>query len=186
MLDIDSAEALAAIKNEGLALPETSCARTAKGWHLWYETGETEVGNRVGIRPGVDIRGRDGYVVAPPSIHPSGRPYRWQIELDRGDLAPAPDWVLEAVSKGAQKTSTSALAVRDWRRRISERVGPGRRNQSLAEISGLLFRTLPAELADELAWCWSQVKLLPPLPENEVRRTIDSIAGLELKRRGLQ
>lgn len=185
VLDIDSAEALAQIKAEGCELSETACARTRKGWHLWYSTGDAEVGNRVGLRPGVDVRGRDGYVVAPPSFHPSGSIYRWQTEFDRDSIAPAPDWLLEMLLRSAPKTAAPTGTANDWRCKISESVPAGRRNHTLAEVSGLLFRTLPAEIAGELARCWAQVKLMPQLPEHEVRRTIDSIAGRELKRRGL-
>jgi hypothetical protein len=51
-------------------------ARTGGGgWHLlFFPTG---LGNRGGFRPGLDWRGRGGLVVAAPSAHPSGHPYRW-------------------------------------------------------------------------------------------------------------
>ncbi len=35
------------------------------------------VPNSVGIRPGIDLRGDGGLIVAPPSMHISGRPYTW-------------------------------------------------------------------------------------------------------------
>ena len=58
-------------------------ARTGGGgWHLLYAP--TGLGNRVGLLPGVDWRGRGGLVVAPPSIHASGRPYRWVRPLAGG------------------------------------------------------------------------------------------------------
>jgi hypothetical protein len=51
-------------------------ARTGGGgWHLLYAP--TGLGNRVGLLLGVDWRGRGGLVVAPPSVHASGQPYRW-------------------------------------------------------------------------------------------------------------
>jgi hypothetical protein len=45
------------------------------GWHLLYAP--TGLGNRVGLLPGVDWRGHGGLIVAPPSVHASGQPYRW-------------------------------------------------------------------------------------------------------------
>jgi hypothetical protein len=45
------------------------------GWHLLYAP--TGLGNRVGLLAGVDWRGHGGLVVAPPSRHASGKPYRW-------------------------------------------------------------------------------------------------------------
>ncbi len=48
---------------------------TSKGQHFY--TAPTGVGNRAGVVLGADWRGRGGYVVAPPSRHPSGHIYRW-------------------------------------------------------------------------------------------------------------
>jgi hypothetical protein len=50
-------------------------ARTGGGWHVLLAP--TGAGNRVGLRPGLDWRGRGGLIVAPPSRHASGRVYRW-------------------------------------------------------------------------------------------------------------
>jgi hypothetical protein len=49
--------------------------RTGGGWHLYLAP--TGAGNRAGLLEHVDWRGRGGYVVAPPSQHPSGSRYRW-------------------------------------------------------------------------------------------------------------
>jgi hypothetical protein len=51
-------------------------ARTGGGgWHVLLAP--TGAGNRVGLRPGLDWRGRGGLIVAPPSAHASGARYRW-------------------------------------------------------------------------------------------------------------
>jgi len=51
-------------------------ARTGGGgWHLLFAP--TGHGSPKRVLPGVDWRGRGGYVLVAPSMHPSGRRYRW-------------------------------------------------------------------------------------------------------------
>src|SRR5438128_1578448 len=47
------------------------------GLHLFYAYPGQPVRNKVGLAPGLDIRGDGGYIVAPPSIHVSGNRYVW-------------------------------------------------------------------------------------------------------------
>ena len=65
---------------------------TGRGFH-WYVL-PTGLGNRAGILPGFDFRGRGGYVVGPPSVHPGGHRYRWINPLLE-ELAPAPGWLIQ-------------------------------------------------------------------------------------------
>jgi Bifunctional DNA primase/polymerase, N-terminal len=46
------------------------------------------------VLPGVDFRGQGGYIVTPPSVHPTGVCYRWII---RDDLGTAPSWLVDLV-----------------------------------------------------------------------------------------
>lgn len=39
---------------------------------------------------GIDTRGDGGYIIVPPSIHPSGQAYAWATDRGPGDLTPAP------------------------------------------------------------------------------------------------
>jgi len=72
---------------------------TGRGWHLYFAS--SGLPTRAGVVPGVDVRGAGGYVVAPPSLHPSGRAYRF-IDPGSGEtlgrdepglLPPAPEWI---------------------------------------------------------------------------------------------
>lgn len=180
VVDFDSPDALPRLKAEDLDLPTTACAATGRGRHLWYSTGKAIVGNRIGLLPGVDIRAPGGYVVAPPSVHPSGAIYRWDVELEPSNITECPEWLLQRLNEAPAPRGRSA---NDWHRQIATTVPEGRRNQTLAEVAGLFFRRLPAKIAAEAAFCWAQVKLSPPLSEREVQRTIESIAGRELRRR---
>lgn len=49
------------------------------GLHLYYRT-DKQFGNRTNLLKNVDVRADGGYVVAPPSIHPNGKPYLWNAE----------------------------------------------------------------------------------------------------------
>jgi hypothetical protein len=73
---------------------------TGKGWHVYLSP--TGRGNRAGLVDHVDWRGRGGYVVAPPSVHPSGARYRWELPDHpvfgaEAPLRPAPPWLLALV-----------------------------------------------------------------------------------------
>ncbi len=61
------------------------------GTHLLYRMPEgLHLGNHKGdLPPGVDIRGHGGYIVLPPSIHPSGTPYRWELGYGPHEVKPA-------------------------------------------------------------------------------------------------
>ena len=57
-------------------LPATVEVITARGRHLYFKMPDMPVRNSAGkIAAGIDMRGDDGYVLAPPSVHPSGTRY---------------------------------------------------------------------------------------------------------------
>ncbi len=88
VLDIDRREALGELGQ----LPRTRAARTGSGGlHLFYRLKPgVQVGNARGALPkGIDVRGEgSGYIVAPPSIHPSGGRYEWAVEVDEPAFLP--------------------------------------------------------------------------------------------------
>ena len=60
-----------------------------------------------GIMSGIDVRGDHGYVVAPPSIHPSGRRYVWE---GKAPTCTAPTKLIELV--GTKRLPTSPARTR--------------------------------------------------------------------------
>jgi hypothetical protein len=75
------------------------------GRHLYFRHPDRPVMNRVGLRPGLDLRGDGGCVVAPPSMHPTGRCYTRAAHRSPDEVSPAslPHWLLSAfdvMSKG--------------------------------------------------------------------------------------
>jgi len=83
VLDIDprhgGVESLALLEREHGSLPETAEVSTGGGGrHILFLHPGFRVKNRANMMPGVDVRGDDGYIVAPPSLHASGRRYEWR------------------------------------------------------------------------------------------------------------
>ena len=69
-----------------------------------------EVPNDVDTTLKIDIRGDGGYIVAPPSIHATGRRYEWAIGCSIFDIDPAPcaPWMIDylrEVAAAAKSTS---------------------------------------------------------------------------------
>jgi hypothetical protein len=87
-LDLDGPQALAALQafadRHGVDLPAggpvARTGRTEVGWH--YYLAPTGLARRSGVLERVDYQARGAYVVAPPSRHASGQPYRWVRNLD--------------------------------------------------------------------------------------------------------
>jgi hypothetical protein len=120
VLDIDDPESFAASAPE---LPPTRKATTGKGYHLyWRIDPDREVRNaqrhpRTGwpflTMPGAEVRGEGGYVILPPSRHPTGRLYTWENE---GEAMSAPAALLAVVTQPKRRQSeTKAKSLADDR-----------------------------------------------------------------------
>ena len=82
VLDVDGDEGFATLRamvEENVPLKWTPMVRTSRGFHLYYRLLDPDpidcsTGN------GLDIRADGGYVIAPPSVHPTGFVYAWTPE----------------------------------------------------------------------------------------------------------
>lgn len=76
VIDIDVPKGVAALEKIGDKSSHGLAATSSGGLHIYIEpTGRT---NGAGIYPGVDYRGKGGYVVAPPStLGPAHRTWSW-------------------------------------------------------------------------------------------------------------
>jgi hypothetical protein len=188
VLDVDpqhgGAESLRALEARHGALPRTVEALTGGGGrHLYFAYPLQPLANRAGLAPGLDLRAEGGMVVAPPSIHPTGRPYRWAESLSPEEcgLAPLPLWLLRLASEG--QTGGRGHTLDYWRALVSNGVVEGQRNNTIASLAGhLLWHGVDAEVVAELLLSWNRVLCRPPLDDDEVQRTVQSIARLHEKR----
>ena len=107
VLDLDSEDALAAVVDAVGPLPPTLVSLTGRGLHYFFKDAEG-VKNRAALWPHVDVRGTGGYIVAPPSLHASGRLYRWQTPICR-EIAEAPAALLMAIR--GEKRAAPVVAI---------------------------------------------------------------------------
>jgi hypothetical protein len=70
-----------------------------------------------------------------------------------------------------------------WRKLVADGVTEGERNNTIASLTGhLLWHGVDPDVVLELLLCWNRVRCRPPLPDDEVIRTVDSIARLHQQR----
>ena len=98
VLDVDDRDSLHDLEATHGKLPQTLTSITGSGGehqvYRWPQDGRTIRNSASGILPGLDVRGEGGQIVAPPTVHPNGRPYEWEFEEV---LAYAPEWLLDLV-----------------------------------------------------------------------------------------
>jgi hypothetical protein len=180
VLDIDPRHAggasLVELERRHGAFPPTIEALTGGGGrHLYFAHPGGVVRNRVGLAAGIDLRGDGGLVVAPPSLHASGHHYRWADGRapEEATLRRLPGWLRvlggdEQPGRGHPRTW--------WRKLLREGVAAGERNNAIASLTGhLLVHGIDPDVALELLLCWNRQRCRPPLPDDEVARTVESI-----------
>jgi hypothetical protein len=181
VLDVDPKhggdDSLSELEHRFGVLPETVEARTGGGGrHLYFTHPGTAVPNRAGLAQGIDLRGDGGYVVAPPSLHPSGQIYSWapRRSPDEVALAALPRWLFFA---GRPLRAGRSLA--EWRQLVHDGVPEGERNSTIASLTGhLLWHGVDPHVALELMLAWNRVRCRPPLDDEEVAQVVVSITRL--------
>ena len=132
------------------------------------------------------MRGTGGYILAPPSIHPSGRPYVWSVDSSTS-FASAPAWLIHKIATPARRARGQlvdlAAARSQWRDLVENGCDEGARNNSVTRLAGyLLNRHVDPLVALKLLHCWNVTSCRPPLPAQDVERICRSIAARELRK----
>jgi hypothetical protein len=198
VVDLDgpkAIEAISAVRGDGPRLTGPA-VRTPSGWHVYVQ--RSGMGNRAGLLPGVDYRGAGGYVVLPPSVHPSGERYQWAGS--RGwKLDPLPPWLAQLVERRrdltverpdvpvapGRATAYGAAALRRELDGLALAV-EGTRNHELNRSAFALGQLVASGALEEdpIAAALMDVGLRLGLSERECERTIASglSAGMEQPR----
>lgn len=168
VIDCDTKEGLELAMTKGL--PTCPTVKTGKGYHFYYAY-EPGVGNfqKRADLPGIDLRSDGGFVVAPPSIHESGKIYEWE-GFDR-PLPKLPLWVINENPANRQPIKNLYKGVKS-----------GNRNQTLARLAGVWVITLSLPEAREMAYAWDSLND-PPMGKREVDTTVESIFKAELRKK---
>lgn len=134
-----------------------------------------ELKNKTRFAPGLDIRSDGGQFVAAPSIHASGKQYKWVEGMSIFDIEPAeaPEWLIKMIeSVSVKKPSYKELPY--------EPFDKGTRNMALTSLAGTMrakgmgFEAILAALLAE-----NKARCNPPLNEEEVKVIAFSIAKYE-------
>lgn len=170
VLDIDGDDGIRSLlkfDREGNQLPETLLVSTGRGTHIYFTWPEgVNIRNSAGkIGAGLDIRGEGGYVLAPPSVHPSGAVYQFVDELQ--DVAPAPAWLLSAIAKpdapAPSGTPTGKIPI-------------GQTNDTLTRLAGSMRRKgFDTEAIEAALLIHNRTQCEGPMDEQRVKNVAKSV-----------
>jgi hypothetical protein len=163
VIDLDSEAAVDALElaRKGKERIRGPVVATAKGFHYFVQP--TGLGNRAGVLPDVDFRGASGFVVAPPSVHPSGTRYRW---INRDRLAPAPSWLIELIGPRRERTVNSCKELT-----VSSAYGRAALRRELDRLSQAENGTRNDQL-NRSAFSLGQLVAIGALDEDETATTL--------------
>ena len=152
------------------------------GYHFFFKA--SDIGNKVGIAPGLDLRGAGGYVIAAPSLHHSGKRYEWDIGLNEGLIPDGPGWVRYLVKKQSGQFKSIQTRSNGEKPKIDidalPSIANGTRHNELTRLAGRLFWegrgfSEVAELLNKINFS----KCSPPLGQRDIDRIVRGIARKE-------
>jgi hypothetical protein len=184
VLDVDGTDgetSLRKLEQTHGALPPTVEAITGKGRHCYYKLGQHKISNSAGvIGAGLDIRGTGGYVLAPPSVHPTGRVYAWSVD-GTDEFATAPDWLHALVD--SDSAGKAGKPLEHWHKVLTEPIRDGQRNVTLASLTGkyLHMGVNDAFLLFDTIMCINLARCEPPLSADEIEVIVSSVIRRHLR-----
>lgn len=156
-------------------------ATGGNGMHVYFAGPHRTVGS-IGGREWAELRARGAYVLAPPSIHISGRQYTHLVMPSSRMSALPTRFRDQAGERRARPVGEyAAMAATD----LPEGGGThGGRHNTAASLIGYLLRRIDPEVAWPLVSAWNQARCKPPLPPGEISRLFRDIFMRETRRQG--
>jgi putative DNA primase/helicase len=171
-------------QEHGEIAPTWRCLTAGGGVHIYFRHPGSRVGNHVGIWSGIDLRGDGGYVVAPPTELERGRAYTWEIGYGPHEvtLIDPPAWLLEWIYQ--PEGSPEPRPPDEWAALVRGPILDGARNDTIARLAGHILRCRSSpRVVLELLRSVNESRCRPPLSDEEIIRTVDSIARREAEGR---
>ena len=172
-------ETLADLEQQYCPLPETwTCLTGGGGVHYYFQCDDPALTVAAGFAPGLDYRGAGGYVIAPPSIHPTtGRAYEWEASSTPTSipLAPLPDW-LHRLMLQSKKDKPKQAKSKEAPGKVTE----GRRNEEMFHLAaslrakGLTVAEITAAMMEA-----NKSRCGPPLSKQEIETICQSTGRYE-------
>lgn len=175
VLDVDGPEGEASLKQLE-PFPKTPEQRTGGGGRqfLFAHPGNGTIANFTRRLPGIDCKADGGYILCPPSIHPSGNAYEWIVSPFKHPLALLPQSILNLIETSKEKP-VSKNSGGDWViKTLATGIKKGQRNDMASKLAGFFLRKYTSEIVFNILRNWN-TNNKPPLSEQELLTIINSI-----------
>jgi hypothetical protein len=153
---------LVVVDYDGVEPPEvdTLQVKTGRGVHHYFYNPAEPVPNSASmLGDKIDVRGEGGYVLAPPSVHPSGAIYQWS----ENEIRPLPQLLRERMVRKKEEYHSDTVPTRlggSWGEKILQSeaaivrtTGEGKRNHQLFESALRVMSAVKGgHLDKEVAW----------------------------------
>jgi hypothetical protein len=150
------------------------------GYHFIFRLPEGVEPHRGKLAPGIDLKSEGGYLVAPPSVHATGRRY----EVERNEyIVEAPPWMVEELTRPADVPPSKVVDFQERRDRKATGgpvIAEGERNERLFRVGCAMWGKGEVSGRSDLLHELLRVNLervSPPLDQNEVWKIVDSISS---------
>lgn len=177
----DGTATLSAWERANGELPETAIAITGGGgMHYLYRTGRTNIHPSVNQELGVDVRADGSYIVAPPSVHPSGRRYEWQDPPDETPVAEADDNVYDFLDYVTRNGGTDETKKDNGKFKLPDKIKRGTRDNVLFKYASHLrsIGRSDEEIMASVAGV-NALRCEPPMDSRDIERIVRSACRYE-------
>ncbi len=162
-------------------LPETAVAITGGGgMHYLYRTDRTNIRPSTNPELGVDVRCDGSYIVAPPSVHESGKSYGWQDAYDEVGIATATGAVYDFLDHVQRNGGRDEARKPNGKFRLPDRIEKGGRDDTLFRYASHLrsIGRSDDEIYNAVAGA-NATRCAPPLEAADVERIARSACRYE-------